>query len=80
MTRKKQKQKQKNDGKKKEAPKPLLRASSADMEENDKLVSFFEQSGSILDLANFLDENGEDDGMSAQELAELQREMQAMKT
>ena len=77
---KKTKTKTKNDGKKKEAPKPLLRASSADMEENDKLVSFFEQSGSILDLANFLDENGEDDGMSAQELAELQREMQAMKT
>jgi importin subunit alpha-6/7 len=58
---------------------PTLRASSADMEENDKLVSFFEQTGSILDLANFLDENGEDDGMSAEELAELQREMQAMK-
>jgi len=58
---------------------PVLRASSADMEENNKLVSFFEQTGSILDLANFLDENGEDDGMTPEELAELQREMKAMK-
>ena len=58
---------------------PVLRASSADIEENNKLVSFFEQTGSILDLANFLDENGEDDGMTPEELAELQREMKAIK-
>jgi hypothetical protein len=61
------------------SPAPVLRASSADMEENNKLVSFFEQTGSILDLYKHLDENGEDDGMTPEELAELQREMAAMK-
>ncbi len=59
---------------------PLQRATTEDMDANDKLVSFLSQTGSILELAKMLD--GEDDSEEAgdnDDMEWMRKEMEKMK-
>ena len=60
---------------------PLQRATTEDMDANDKLVSFLSQTGSILELAKMLD--GEDDAEGAggedDDMEWMRKEMEKMK-